>query len=116
MGNKPVITQVQSYDILVINTHPRLQLWIQVITRVLYSSWVITINLITRRNILSCLHSIILVKMLIIVFSILVYQIDIGRVFKISVWYHIYCIGTCGTIIILRDLVIVCELIKISPH
>ena len=26
LGNKPVITQVHSYDILVINTHPRLRL------------------------------------------------------------------------------------------
>ena len=39
-SNKPVITQVHSYDILVINTHPRLR----VITRISYSSWVITIK------------------------------------------------------------------------
>ena len=26
LGNKPVITQVHSYDILIINTHPQLRL------------------------------------------------------------------------------------------
>ena len=43
LGNKPVITQVHLYDILVINTHPQLRLD-SVITRISYSSWVITIT------------------------------------------------------------------------
>ena len=37
LGNKPVTSQVYSYDILVINSHPWLRLWIRVITRISYS-------------------------------------------------------------------------------
>ena len=44
LGNKPVLTQAHSYDILVINTHPLLCLSLCVITRISYSSWVIIIT------------------------------------------------------------------------
>ena len=49
LGNRPVITQVHSYDILVINTHPR----IRVIIRISYSSWV---NLAVVFNISMIIH------------------------------------------------------------
>ena len=46
-----VISQVHSYDILVINTHPQLHLGTPVIIRISYSSWVITITYRTTHQI-----------------------------------------------------------------